>query len=892
MNPVIKKTIIYGLTSVFSLILLGSLSFIAVYTYITPKLPDIDTLRDVQLKVPLRVYTKDGLLMAEFGEMKRTPLRYEEFPDLLVKALIAAEDDRFFEHPGVDYKGILRAALHLVKTGERAQGGSTITMQVARNFFLSREKTFLRKFNEIFLAFKIEDELTKQEILELYLNKIYFGKRAYGVAAAAQVYYGKNIDELNLSEMAMIVGLPKAPSRYNPVVNPSRALLRRNYVLGRMLELNFITRSEYEQAYAVVDNAAVHGQNLEVEAPYIAEMVRSQMLKRYGNKAYTAGYQVYTTVESKLQIAANKALRLALHGYDRRHGYRGIIGNVDVFNFEFETDEEYWDSILSEQPVQGDLIPAIVFQVEEQSAYAYTADGNVVFMDWPQLQWARRYIDEFNMGPKLDNAGQILASGDVIYVVPAKQGCSYLAQVPIVTGALVSLKPNDGAIQSLVGGFDFYQSKFNRVIQAKRQPGSSFKPFIYSAALDKGFTASSIINDAPVVFDAPGLEDTWRPENYTGKWYGETRLRTALIKSRNLVSIRLLRDIGIGYAVRYATRFGFKRSSLPRDLSLALGSGAITPLELANGFTVFANGGFKVQPYFIDYILDSNKKVVSIEQRPEVCVKCVEEMEAKLKLEKELEEARLAEEQATRLEALEANQPDTTAGDTGNIEPKEQQPASDAVIETKDLPTGSENILASAGAEKQPDENNDLSKPAGELVMLEQTGPQQIKVAPRVLSPQTTFLIDTMMRDVIRYGTGRRALVLRRKDLAGKTGTTNDQRDAWFSGFNKNVVTITWVGFDNPRPLGSRETGAIAALPMWTAYMKTALEGMPETVLEQPDGIVSVRIDKATGLPATPESTDTMFEYFLEDQVPNESSQGRSQPGNIDDASDITEQIF
>ena len=885
MNPVIKKILIYGLASILSLSLLGGLGFLAVYAYITPKLPDIETLRDVQLKVPLRVYTKDGLLLAEFGEMKRTPLRYEEFPDALIKALIAAEDDRFFEHPGVDYKGILRAALHLVRTGERAQGGSTITMQVARNFFLSREKTFLRKFNEIFLAFKIEEELTKQEILELYLNKIYFGKRAYGVAAAAQVYYGKNIDELNLSEMAMIVGLPKAPSRYNPIVNPSRALLRRNYVLGRMRDLNFITQSEYDDTYAIEDDAAVHGQNLEVEAPYVAEMVRSEMLKRYGNNAYTAGYQVYTTVDSKLQIAANEALRQALHAYERRHGYRGIIGHVELFNFEFETDEEYWDSVLAEQPVQGDLVPAIVFQVEEQSAYAYTADGQVVFMDWPQLEWARRYIDEFNMGPKLDNAKQILAEGDVVYVVPAQKGCSYLAQVPIVTGALVSLKPDDGAVQSLVGGFDFYQSKFNRVIQAKRQPGSSFKPFIYSAALDKGFTAASVINDSPVVFDAPGLEDTWRPENYTGKWYGETLLRTALIKSRNLVSIRLLRDIGIGYAVRYATRFGFKRSSLPRDLSLALGSGAITPLELANGFSVFANGGFKVQPYFIDYILDSDKNVIHVEQRQEVCVKCVEEIEEKLRLEQEKEEARLAE-LAKKAEMGLA------------VEDVAKDSLESAKVETERPEQAAQEQVTQASENKIPVLSVDVesevvkAEDSKEVVMIEQTGPQLVKFAPRVLSPQTTFLMNTMMRDVIRYGTGRRALSLRRKDLAGKTGTTNDQRDAWFSGFNRNVVTISWVGFDNPHPLGNRETGAIAALPMWNAYMGKALRGMPEALLEQPDGIVSVRIDKNTGLPATPESTETMFEYFLEDQVPNESNTGQIRSGNTDDSSNITEQLF
>ncbi len=876
MNPVIKKITIYGLASLFSLSLLAGLGFLGIYAYITPDLPDIDTLKDVQLKVPLRIYTKDGLLLAEFGEMKRTPLRYQEFPDTLVKALIAAEDDRFFEHPGVDYKGILRAALHLIRTGERAQGGSTITMQVARNFFLSREKTFLRKFNEIFLAFKIEEELTKQEILELYLNKIYFGKRAYGVAAAAQVYYGKSIDELNLPEIAMIVGLPKAPSRYNPIVNPSRALLRRDYVLGRMRDLNFITQLEYDDAFAVVDDATVHGQNLEVEALYLAEMVRSELLKRYGNKIYTAGYQVYTTVDSKLQVAANKALRLALHNYDRRHGYRGTIGHVELFNFEFENDEEYWDSVLAEQPSQGDLVPAIVFQIEEKSAYAYTEDGNVVFMDWPQLEWARRYIDEFNMGPKLDKASQILKAGDVIYVVAAKKGCSYLAQVPIVSGALVSLNPDDGAIQSLVGGFDFYQSKFNRVIQAKRQPGSSFKPFIYSAALDKGFTAASIINDAPVVFDAPGLEDTWRPENYTGKWYGETRLRTALIKSRNLVSIRLLRDIGIGYAVRYVTRFGFKRSSLPRDLSLALGSGAITPLELADGFNVFANGGFKVQPYFIDYILGSDKKVMMLEQRSEVCVKCVEEMEAKLKLEQEREAAKLVEQEA-RLKSL--------GHATNEISAAGNPPAEKAAP-----------VVADKAKEPAPQMNTALAEnnvaASTEVIFIEQTGPQQVKVAPRVLSAPTTFLMNTMMRDVVRYGTGRRALALGRKDLAGKTGTTNDQRDAWFAGFNRNVVTITWVGFDNPRSLGSRETGAIAALPMWTAYMGQALKGIPEIPLEQPASIVSVRIDKNTGLSATPESTDTMFEYFKEDQVPSDASIGHSRQGNTDGAGDITEQLF
>lgn len=682
----------------------------------------------------------------------------------------------------------------------------------------------------------------------------------------------------------MIVGLPKAPSRYNPIVNSDRATIRRNYVLGRMRSLDFITEEGYQAALATKDNASIHGQDIEIEAPYVAEMVRSEMLARYGHAAYTRGYKVYTTIDGPLQKVANKALRSALHAYDRRHGYRGIISHVDVSNFEFDDDESYWDSILAGQPALGDLVPSLVFQVEDQSAYAYTAEGNVVFLGWPQLKWARRYIDEFYMGPKLSSARQILKPGDVIYTVPARRGCSWLAEIPQVSGALISMVPENGAIRSLVGGFDYYQSKFNRVIQAKRQPGSSFKPFIYSAALDKGFTAASIINDAPVVFDAPGLEDTWRPENYTGKWYGDTRLREALMKSRNLVSIRLLRDIGIGYTVRYVTRFGFKRKSLPRNLSLALGSGAITPMELSTGFSVFANGGFKIQSYFIKYILDSNGKVVMVEQPLQVCVPCVEEMEARQAADKAAKEA----EQKTHQLASENSPPTLVASSPV------QTPSVKADTDISDtLQPDVKKANEEEGITGQPEIAETLPQPAEQTVeMLEQQGPQLPNAAPRVLSPQTTFLINSMMRDVIRHGTGRRALKLGRKDLAGKTGTTNDQRDAWFSGFNHNLVAVAWVGFDNPRSLGSRETGAIAALPMWNIYMAEALRGMPEVPLKQPQGVVSVRIDKRTGLPASAESTETMFEYFLTDQVPSEATTTQSNIGSTDNGADITEQLF
>ena len=856
-------------------VILATLFIGGAYLYITPRLPDIETLKEVQLQVPLRVYARTGELIAEFGEMKRSPLKYEEFPKPLINAVLAAEDDRFFEHPGVDYQGILRAVVHLVKTGKKGQGGSTITMQVARNFFLSREKTYLRKLNEIFLALKIEGFLSKEEILALYLNKIYLGKRAYGFAAATQVYYGKDIQQLSLAEYAMIAGLPKAPSSYNPVNNPRRALIRRNYVLGRMRVLNFIDEEAYQTALIAPDLAQVHGQAVELEAPHIAEMVRNEMVARYGANAYTGGYSVYTTLNTHRQTSANKALRNALLDYDRRHGYRGHLGFVDLNTLEDKPEEiaaaeldeneapieievpvvhefELWRKELNKISKHGSLVPSLVFQVNDTDAYAYTAENKVVYLPWEHIEWARTYVDDNTLGAELTSAQQRLKEGDIIYTVPSdKPGCSWLAQKPTVSGALVSLLPEDGAVEALSGGFDYYESKFNRAIQAERQPGSSFKPFVYTAALDKGFTAASIIADAPVVFDAPGLEDTWRPENYSGKFYGDTRLRQALITSRNLVSIRLLRDIGIGYAIRYIKRFGFKNKMLPRDLSLALGSGAVTPYDMARGYAVFANGGYRVEPYFIDYIVGANDKIVFMSQPEQVCRACRKEIVAEEEIQKDT-------------------------------------PPAAVVVETPAAPLAALPPDLSASFLALMDEQERLQV---------NQGPQPVKLAEQVLSPQTAFLINTMMRDVVRFGTGRRAQVIGRKDLAGKTGTTNDQRDAWFTGFNADLATISWVGFDDPRPLGERETGAIAALPMWIDYMRDALQGKEEKILEQPPGLVSVRIDPKTGKLANSNTKDAVFEFFLADQVPTEQSETNSLNSNNTNAvetpaTDITKDIF
>ncbi len=809
-----------------SLILLGMLTgavaLLGVYIVLAPDLPSTDNLREIKLQVPLRIYTQEGKLIAEYGEKRRNPVSYSEVPEKMVQAFLAAEDDRFFEHPGVDYQGILRAGIQLILTGERRQGGSTITMQVARNFYLTREKTFTRKLNEILLALQIERELSKEEILELYLNKIYLGNRAYGIGAASEVYYGKPLDQLNLAQIAMIAGLPKAPSRFNPIVNPERALTRRNYVLGRMLDLEQITQEEHDTAIYASVSASVHTTATEVEAPYVAEMVRLEMVDRHGSDAYTEGYRVITTLEAERQEAANAGVRKALHEYDQRHGYRGPEQHFDL---TAHNHEGAWDDLLKDQKQLGDLRSAIVIEVGKDSVLTYLGAGQRLRIEWEGLEWARPYIDENRRGNKPQQAKDILKVGDVIRLlqveVERKKGKKELiwrlAQIPQVEGALVSVLPDDGAIVALVGGFDYYHSKFNRVIQAKRQPGSGFKAFIYSAALEAGFTAASIINDAPVVIADSTLEASWRPENYSGKFYGPTRLRYALTKSRNLVSIRLLRAIGVDFALRYAERFGFDAKELPRNLSLALGSGAIAPIQMAKGYAVLANGGYLVEPYFIDRVENSAGEVVFQTNPARVCETC----------------GLVAP--PVVLDTDDADQP----GEGVKIK---------AAVETR-ITTA---IEFQPGADGSPD----------------QTPPP--RVAPRVITPENHFLMNSMMRDVIQRGTATKARVLGRKDLAGKTGTTNEQRDAWFNGFNRSLVAIAWVGFDSSAPLGKGEVGGKAALPAWITYMKTALQGVEEKPLVMPEGMVSVRIDPKTGKLAEFGQEDAIFETFRSDQVPQE----------------------
>jgi penicillin-binding protein 1A len=795
--------------------LLACLGAAGLYWYLAPKLPPIDSLKDVQLQEPLRVYSKDGRLIAEFGEKRRTPLKFKQIPPLMVNAVLAAEDERFYQHPGVDWQGLTRAVVHVIRTGEKGPGGSTITMQVARNFFLGREKTYLRKINEILLALKIEKELTKDDILELYFNKIFLGHRAYGVEAAALVYYGSRLDELSIAQTAMIAGLPKAPSRFNPIVNPERAMARRNYVLGRMRELETITEEEYQVAVATPVTARLHGLSVEVEAPYVAEMVRAYAEELLGEDAYTAGYRVYTTIDSHLQEAANQALRKNLLAYDQRHGYR-----VPEFHVDLEDPTVSVDAVLADIPATAGLLPAVVVGVEDKTVTAHAKIFGEIQIPWSGLEWARAYVDENRRGPKLESAHDVLERGDVVRVQLQEDGWR-LVQVPEVEGALVALDPEDGAILSLTGGYDFYRSKFNRATQAQRQPGSNFKPFIYSAALEYGFTPASIINDAPVVFDDPGLEAVWRPENYSGKFFGPTRLRVALYKSRNLVSIRLLRAIGIDYALEYLKRFGLDLDRIPHDLSLALGSGSVTPLEMATGYAVLANGGYLIEPYFVDRIEASDGSLWYQADPMRVCRDC--------------------------------------------------DPKADVVV----------NLAANAALDE---------------VVLADDEVDATPYAPRVLSPQNAWLMNSLMRDVITSGTGRRALRLRRSDLAGKTGTTNDQQDAWFSGFNQKLVTVTWVGFDQLRPLGRRETGAGAALPMWIDFMGVALDGMPEETLAQPDGLVTVRIDPESGLLASASQPGAVFETFRSENVPRQSLvETSTSPGSTPAStpeSGVTEQLF
>jgi len=797
-----------ALRSIFRFLLvaaaIGFTSIFVTYLVVSKDLPDVESLRDIQLQVPLRVYTSDDKLISVFGEKRRIPVQIAEMPDYLKNAFIAGEDKRFYEHPGIDYEGITRAAWTLATTGEKSIGGSTITQLLARNFFLTPEKTFTRKIKEIFLALKIERELSKDEILELFLNKILLGHRAYGVGAAADVYYGKSVSELSLAQCAMLAALPKAPSRINPITSPDRAMNRRDYVLGRMLELKLIDDIEYQEAKNEKNTAFYHGATTEVTAPYLAEMVRKEMLARFGESAYTGGYTVYTTINSNLQTTANKAVIDGLEEYDHRHGYRGAEAHADL---EENTTTEVWDEILRPyNPVAG-LAPGLVIEVDEDIALVYQADGQTIALTLDDMLWARKFITRDRVGFTPKSVGAVLQTGDIIRTRLRDGGKRELAQIPEPEALLVSMSPHDGSIKALVGGYDYTRSKFNRVIQSRRQPGSGFKPFIYSAALAKGKTTASIVNDAPIVFNDAELERDWKPQNYSEKFFGPTRLREAMVNSRNLVSIRLLREIGIPYATEYISSFGFDPADLPGNLSMALGSASLVPINIVRGYAVFANGGYLIDPFFIDRIVDARGGVVFAASPKIVCKEC------------------------------EVSQ----GTDTAEIETIEKEEPSFRPLQLET----EESLLVTEQEASQPQ------------YMVANPTP-----APRVITAQNAFLIRSMMMDVVRRGTGKKAMELGRNDLAGKTGTTNEQRDAWFSGYNNEIVTSVWVGFDNHEPLGRDDVGGKAALPIWIEYMRMALQNVPDLAPEIPEGITQARIDPDTGLLARIENREAILEVF------------------------------
>jgi len=729
------------------------LVFAAILTY--PTLPSLEALTDYRPKMPLRVFSAEGVLIGEFGEERRELVKIEDVPVLMKKAILAAEDDRFYEHGGVDYIGVLRATYSNFTSGGVKQGASTITMQVARNFFLSKEKTMSRKFNEMLLAFKIEHNLTKDEILQLYINHIYLGQRAYGFGAAAQAYYSKPLDQLNISEMAMLAGLPKAPGAYNPVVNPKRAKVRQEYILKRMRDLGYISNEEYSLAQnePIQTKQTAYHQEFSVNAGYVAEMVRQELYDRFQEDIYTQGYSIYTTIRAQDQAIAYASLRKGVMDYDQRHGYRGPEGYIDLK--KNDTDESLEDA-LQDVPNNGDLIPAVVRSVNSKSLNVFIKGGESADITGEGLRFAQQML-----GDKLA-LNRRIRKGSLIRIRKNDKGTWDVSQIPQAEAAFVSANPRTGAIYALVGGFDFNRNQFNHVTQAWRQPGSSFKPFIYSAALEKGFTPASVINDAPLVVD---LIDTggepWEPKNFDGEFDGPIRMRQGLTKSKNLVSIRILQSIGLDYAQDYVTKFGFEKEKVGPYLTMALGAVSVTPMQMLGGYSVFANGGYRVSPYLIQRIEDGQGNIIS---------------------------------QAAPVEAG--------------------------------------------------------------------------KGAEQVLDVRNAFTMVNMMQDVVKHGTAIRAMSLGRQDLAGKTGTTSDAMDAWFCGFHPALVAVTWIGYDNPRSLGEKETGGGAALPIWIDYMGAILKDIPGIEYSIPEHIVTARINE-NGLR---DPDGSRIDYFYEENLPPEQS--------------------
>lgn len=786
-----------------------------------PQLPPVEAVRELPLQVPLRIYSRDGKLIGEFGTQRRIPLAYDEMPEQLINAFIAAEDARYFVHPGVDWRGILRAAVNLAMTGERSQGGSTITMQLARNYFLTRERTYDRKIREIFLALRMEEVLSKQQIMESYLNKIYLGERAYGVGAAARVYFGVPVEELSLSQMAVLAGLPKAPSRDNPANNPDRARERRDYVLGRMLALDFIDQERYQAAREEAILVTPEEYTVELDAHYVAEMVRQEMVARYGEVVYEDGYEVVTTIDSAEQIAAVKAVRSNLRQHSARTGYSVDRPRVpEAVRTALHGDKLPQSAVAAIRelaPLAG-LVRAVVRRHEAEGMALFLEDGQPVRLTADSYSWA-----EFG--------SQRLQPGALVYVRDAagNEGAAplpenhrpdwQLAAEPKAESALVALSPQTGAIRALVGGYDFFNGRFNRVTQAERQPGSAMKPIIYAAAFDQGYTPASVIIDAPIVMEDYALEDKWRPRNYSGKFYGPTRLREGLVHSRNIVSIKLLRAIGVETGRDYATRFGLPEARMPNNLSLALGSPVFTPLEMARAFAVFANGGHLVTPYFIAEIREAAGETLESAESAPLC----------------------ENPQPAYFETLvETPLPEMDPATPGAVEPA-----------LTPLPA------------PEPTEASDQARP---------------DCSPRTVNPRVAWMLSDMMRDVASRGTGARAgRELGRRDIAGKTGTTNDEADAWFVGYQREVATAVWMGYDQPQRLGYGEGGSRAALPVWIDFMRTALAGVDERIPSRPPGLTDVRVDPESGLLAHPESTEVVFETLPEELIPRMEAQRQEQ---------------
>ncbi len=863
----------------------ASLSLAAVYLYLDPQIPKAESYRNVQLETPLRVFSADGALLAEFGERRLIPITMDQVPTHFVNALLDTEDKRFYEHSGIDFISLTNDVFSLIgdliTEGELGGGASTITMQLARNVSFTLERRFLRKFKEMLLALKIEQELTKNEILELYINIVPFGKRAYGAEAAALTYYGKPLMELDLPQLAMLAGIPQAPSAGNPINGPERALKRRNLVLSRMYAQGSISDAEYEAARNAPISARIYARELDVASPYAAEWVRQQAITLVPD-LYTGGYEITTTIDSRMQREAIGALRRGLQSYDRRHGYRGaeLVAEEELANNLLDASALLWQTaevesatttgteadatdgavvagrpdleaypddllrqgreLLNPIPDFGALKAALVLAVDDTQAIVLQHSGDAELITLDESGWARAYVNVDRRGPAPQSMSDIVSVGDVVRIRrnPDEDGSAWLlSQLPEIQGALVALDPVDGAVRALVGGFDFYRNQYNHALQAARQPGSGFKPFVYSAAIANGVTPADVFMDAPLVFDDENLESQYRPDNDNNRYNGPTRLREALYRSINLVSMRVLLNVGAGDVLDHVSKFGFKTRGFPRNTQLAIGGGtmAVTPIDMARSYAVLANGGYLVDPNILVSIKDISGKELFQSNHPRVCPEC--------------ELAPLPE------------LPEET------LVPGEAEPASlEELFAATTTPADAETELSAESAAADADESGE--EEASLLLP-----PQPVIAAPRVLDERNAFVMHSMLKDVINRGTGRSARRLQRDDLAGKTGTTNDAADTWFNGYSPDLVATVWVGFSNHEPLGARAYGSNTPLPIWIDFMEEALADTPENHPTQPPGVVTLKIDPTTGTRARPGQNNAIFEYFLSEYAPEAPAQ-------------------